>query len=217
MVLLSFHSKEGIAYNVKMFHYEDGVQIRMYKKPLIKGYVKDDTDFVTKNNYDLTIEQIEEKHEKSIESSMNRTVQNIYGITRANTWDWFITLTINPQIIDSTDYDAVTKKSSQWLKDLRKRVSPDMKYILVPELHSDGLKWHLHGLLADCPQLSFKKTSIVKSGKTIYNLDNWKYGWTTATKVGLEEKSPVILPNISQKSFVSVLLVADVTGRVSTV
>lgn len=177
-----FHnSKEGIQYNVKMFHYADGVQVRIYEKPLLKGYSIDEE--LTENKQELTIEQLEQKHKRSIESSMNRTIQNIYGITRANNWEWFLTLTINPSLLDSTDYDEVTKKASQWLKDLRKRVSPHMRYILVPELHQDGQKWHIHGLLAECPELSFTKTSIVKSGKRIYNLGNWRYGWSTATMV----------------------------------
>lgn len=181
MFLLFYSNTEGIPYNVKKYHYADGVQIRMYEKPLYKGYTMDRDVSETKTN--LTIEQLEEKHKRSIESSMNRTIQNIYGIARANIWEWFITLTINPQKLDSTDYDLVTKKASQWLKNLKKRVAPDMKYILVPELHSDGYKWHIHGLLSDCNELAFENTSIVKNGKVIYNLDNWKYGFSTATQV----------------------------------
>ena len=166
---------------MKKYHYADGVQVRFYKKPLIKGYsvITEQTEI----NLNLTIEQLEEKHRRSIESSMNRTIQSIYGIARANVWDWFLTLTINPQMLDSTDYDLVTKKASQWLNNLKKRVAPDMKYILVPELHKDGKKWHLHGLLSDCGNLSFEETPIVKNGKTIYNLGNWQYGFSTATRV----------------------------------
>jgi RNA binding exosome subunit len=176
-------NSDGIRYNVKKYHYHDGVQVRFYKQHLVKGesrtsYEKD--DFC---NYELSIEQLREKKNKYVESSRNRTVQNIYGIARANKWDWFITLTINPKKLDSSNYGEVTKKASQWLKDLRKRKSPNMVYILVPELHNDGKKWHIHGLISNCDELDFKETDIEKNGKVIYNLDNWKYGFSTATKI----------------------------------
>lgn len=61
--------------------------------------------------------------------------------------------------------------------------APNMKYIIIPELHKDGIHYHFHGLLADCSQLTFVDSGIVQNGKIVYNISDFKYGFTTATKV----------------------------------
>lgn len=176
-------SSKGIPYNVKKYHYEDCMQIRVYDKTLYHGY---SAEKEAKNDDEEIIETVaerEEKERKSKESSKNRTIQSIYAITRANKWEYFLTLTFDRKKINSSDYSLVTQKASQWLKNIKKRIAPNMKYIIVPELHADGEHWHLHGLLADCDGLKMYETDIVKNGKIIYNLTNWKYGFSTVTKV----------------------------------
>ena len=44
------------------------------------------------------------KKKRSIASSMNRTVNAVYHKARSNTWDWFVTLTFDPDLVDSFDY-----------------------------------------------------------------------------------------------------------------
>lgn len=126
---------------------------------------------------------------------MNRTIQSIYEVSRANEWNYFLTLTFDPKIIDNTDYDLITKKVSKWLNNLRTRYAPDLKYLLVPELHKDGKKYHFHGLLSNIGNLKLIHSGKVSVGKyikdfkdfpngdVIYNLENWKYGFSTVTKV----------------------------------
>lgn len=176
--------QEGICYNVKKFHYATGTQVRIYQKPLTHGSIREEREYENdEKDIENDVEDEESKHNKSVESSKNRTIQSIYGIARANMWDYFLTVTFDPKKVDSTDYELVSKKVIQWLNNLKKRVSPCMRYLLVPELHSDGRKWHFHGLLANCPELSLKDSGLVKDGKVIYNLSNWKYGFSTVTEV----------------------------------
>lgn len=189
------HSNGGIYYNYKVYHYANGKQIRLYNKPLCKGSIKENANEDYEKNYfnenkqnkenkGNEEEQLEEYRKNlSIQSSMNRSVQSVYGIARANKWDWFLTITFDPKKVDSSNYEEVTRITSQWLKNLKKRVCPNMKYLLVPELHSDGIKWHMHGLLADCSELQLVDSGIVNNGKIVYNLNNWKYGFSTVTAV----------------------------------
>jgi hypothetical protein len=187
----SHATNEGVAFNLKRFNYEGGTQIRLYEKVLKHGGIKqkneydgkDDEVYYESNNKRDNQDDILEDKKRSEVESRNRTVQNIYGIARSNKWDLFLTITFNPDIVDSTNYDEVVKKTQNWLNNVRKRVSPNMKYILVPELHADGKKWHFHGLLADCEELTLIETNIVRNGKIVYNLGNWKYGFTEVTKV----------------------------------
>ena len=39
------------------------------------------------------------------------------------------------------------KDLSQFIRDQRKKYKADIKYLLIPELHSDMISWHMHGLV----------------------------------------------------------------------
>lgn len=126
--------------------------------------------------------ELERKKKRSIASSMGRTINSVYQKARANTWDWFVTFTFNPDKVDSMDYQSVVKKLSDWLSN-SKKICPDMGYIIVPEKHKSG-RYHFHGLFRQCDELGFvssgKKTV---TGETIYNVGKYKFGWTTATRI----------------------------------
>ena len=126
--------------------------------------------------------EIERRKKRSIASSMGRTINAVYQKSRANTWDWFVTFTFDPDKVDSLDYQAVVHKLSLWLNNAKK-ICPDMGYIIVPEKHKSG-RYHFHGLFRSCDGLSFvpsgKKTF---KGEVIYNVGKYKLGWTTATKI----------------------------------
>lgn len=167
-------------YNIRIFHYADGTQVRLYKRPVPTGNSKEGVCD------DFTDEEKEgkEDNEHSLYVSMNRSKQMIYGIARSNEWHYFLTLTFDRNKVDSSDYQSVVQKAQKWLDNIRQRTCPNMKYLIVPELHSDGIHWHLHGLLADCPELTLLDSGHrTKSGLPIYNLSNWKYGFSTVTKV----------------------------------
>lgn len=116
--------------------------------------------------------------------SMNRSKQMIYGIARSNEWDYFLTLTFDRGLVDSSDYKLVATKAQKWLDNIRQRTSPNIRYLIVPELHSDGEHWHLHGLLAGCPELTLTDSGRCSgSGLPVYNLANWRYGFSTVTCV----------------------------------
>lgn len=179
-------------YNVKTIEYVDSVQVRTYKRP------------VTVSNK-INLPQPKQKHiseqkertryqiERSIKSSINRTINQIYTISRANKWEYFVTLTINSKLLDNTDFNLVSEKLNIWTNNLKKRYAPDLKYIIVPELHKDKSKWHFHGLFANIGKMPLVFSGKVCVGKfvydyvkkpfatKIYNLPLWKYGFSTAT------------------------------------
>lgn len=196
-------------YNVRVYNYADGQQIRIYSSV----YNCDDkndvfqTDKKTKNKkddlmgvenediwndiekYELYLDimledwELEANRERSNRNSKARTIQNIYEISRANTWEYFVTLTFNPEKVDSYNYQEVTKKLSQWIKNLKKRYSPDLKYIIVPELHKSG-RYHFHGLFSDIGNMPLVDSGKrLPDGSTIYNIGNYTLGFTTATKI----------------------------------
>lgn len=124
--------------------------------------------------------------ERSRKVSMARTVNRVYYLTRSNVWDWFVTLTFNPDKVDSFSYEECVKRLSKWLNNCR-RASPKLKYLVVPELHKSG-RYHYHGLFAHCDGLRFVDSGHKAGGQSIYNIGSYKLGFTTATKVSSTEK-----------------------------
>lgn len=134
-----------------------------------------------------TFEQLDlekEREEKNAKDSLNRTINNLYQISRQCRWQYFITLTFSPDVVDRTDYVACMKKATKWFNNQRSRYSPDMKYVCVPELHADKVSWHFHGLVEDIGEMKLLDSGKKSGCKTIYNLGGWKYGFSTAIAVG---------------------------------
>lgn len=122
------------------------------------------------------------KEKKQIQSK-NRSKQNIYELARANTWEYFITLTFDREKVDSSNYDTLIKQVGKWFNNLKSRKAPNLKYLIIPELHKDGIHYHFHGLLACCDGLTFVDSGIKQNRKKVYNMPDFKFGFTTATKV----------------------------------
>lgn len=195
-----------MAYNIRIYHYASGRQIRHYGRVVQDGFSrgqppdnKDLTDdpadlaraptYLWPGDFKDGWEHFEpdpvERQKRSVASSLNRTKQAIYGIARANCWDYFLTLTFDRSITDSSDYDLVVKRVGKWLNNIRQRYCSDLYYLIVPELHADREHWHLHGLLGGCDGLRLTDSGHKDAqGRTIYNLENWKYGFSTVTEIG---------------------------------
>lgn len=139
-----------------------------------------------------------ERNESDVERSRRRTINMIYDYSRSNSWEWFVTLTLNSQKVNRYDYSACAKKVSQWLKNMKK-ISPDMMYLVVPEQHKDGA-WHFHGLFAMCDGMAFVDSGKQDSkGRTIWNVGKYRLGFSTATRISdLERASAYICKYISK-------------------
>ena len=202
------------AYNVRVYNYANGQQIRIYntvyncddkndvfgkkeqkrKEEIMQGGTSEEI-WENIEYYEKYLDELPEdeeiycRKERSLQVSKSRAIQKIYEITRSNEWEYFITLTFNPEKVDSLNYDEVVKKLSIWLNNIKKRYAPDLRYIIVPELHKSG-RYHFHGLFADIGIMQ-----LVDSGKRlpdeeiIYNIGNYDLGFTTATKI--KDKSRV--------------------------
>ena len=110
-------------YNVKTIEYLDSVQVRTYKRPVT---VSNRITLPTKEQERHTEETDRTKRqiEHSIKSSVNSTINQIYMISRANKWEYFVTLTINPQKLDNTDFNLISEKLNIWTNNLKKRYAP---------------------------------------------------------------------------------------------
>ena len=120
--------------------------------------------------------------ERSRISSFNRTKRNLYYDVRSNIWEYFITFTFSKDVVDRYNWDDVSKKMSQWLSNMR-RTCPEMRYVVVPEQHKDGA-YHFHGVFSGIDGFNLVDSGHkTKDDQVIYNVDKYKFGFTTATAV----------------------------------
>lgn len=181
-------TKNDTSYNTKVIHYKNSIVVKKYLKNIRAGYKLTKEDIKDRSRKSSSARtQAEINH--SIQSSLNRTINSVYAYSLANEWEWFYTFTFNPAIIDSYNYDEVCKALKSWLDDTRKRYAPNMKYIIVPELHKKG-RYHFHGMFADCNGIPLVYSEKGSSNRTaVYNLPTFTYGFTTATLINDSDRT----------------------------
>ena len=111
--------------------------------------------------------------------SMRRARAQLRRLALANSFDYFVTLTLDPEKIDRYDPAAVTKALSQWCSNMVKRHG--LRYLLVPEQHKDGA-FHFHGFMAG-EGLIAADSGVQWDGRPVYNLPQWSLGFTTAQRL----------------------------------
>ena len=192
-------------YNLKRVDYGEFVQYRIYDRPICKNEEqkeqkenkeqKQEVDKNDKTDKKDNKDTGQTNNFRSEQVSINRSIQTVYKYAQANSWQFFITLTFKRDAkVDVYNYADCVKKITKWLNNQRCKC-PDLKYLVVPEMHKDGA-FHFHGLIANCDGLTFSDSGRVAIGNkaykrtkenqhfpTIYNMDNWKYGYSTATTV----------------------------------
>lgn len=167
------------AYNLKMYNYPHGQQITYYDNSVAYSKPHEKLERSYHNS-----ERTDEEREHCINVSLSRTKNTIYNIARSHNWKWFVTFTFNRQKTDASDFKAVMKRMSRNLDNTKQRKCPNLKYLVVPELHLDKTNYHFHGLFSGCDELQFVFSGhFDKKGRPVFNIPSWSWGWTTATLI----------------------------------
>ena len=117
---------------------------------------------------------------EDLERSMRRARSKLRRLALANDFRWFVTLTFNPEKVDSFDAAAVVKKLNAWCSNMVQRKG--LRYILIPELHPTSGRIHFHGFFSDCLEV-VDSGHTDKQGHKIFNLPQWTLGFTTAIEL----------------------------------
>ncbi len=147
-------------------------------------------------------------HEECMRKSVSRTKNKIFAYAHNMNPEWFGTLTLAPdKVKDRYDMDVCRRAVSKWLENLRMRKCPLMMYLVVPERHKDGA-WHFHVLLSNVSALHFKDSGHKYNGMPIYNLLEWRKGFSNFTRVQDVQKTATYMVKYITKD-----LACDVSGR----
>lgn len=136
----------------------------------------------------------------SDEAQEERTRRQLFAIRRrikgyalSNIFLWFVTLTFNPEKVDSSDYETAKATLLKWCRRMRDRYG-QFDYLMIPELHKSGAV-HFHGLLGDIPacfvEAANPKTGepIIRHSRQVYNLTDWEYGFSDCEGIENPERA----------------------------
>lgn len=112
--------------------------------------------------------------------SLKRAKDKIQDLVLCNQFDYFVTLTFNPEKVDSFNVEEVKTVIKQWLNNGVKR--HNFRYVAIPEYHRSG-RIHMHAVMSG--NLKLEESGHFFNGKTVYNIIDWseKYGFCTAVKL----------------------------------
>lgn len=169
-------------YNVRIKVFPDGTKQYLYsenaKQREFKRMLSDLPDAYLDN--DIEVEEKENERDVSGECA-KRAKQRVWDIARANSWDYFFTLTLDPACVNRFDYNAVTDLIKQFTRQLHYY---GCEWLIVPEQHKSGA-WHFHGLLKGKTPMTIGKT--LKDGTVLYNFKNYEFGFTSLSRINNEQ------------------------------
>lgn len=128
-----------------------------------------------------------EPAEDNIQRSLRRTKATVLAYALCNTYELFATFTFASE---RQDIGRCEERMNNWLKNQKKRTSPNLKYLIVAELHKDNQSLHFHALLAGFngtlrkainPETGKQRR---RGGRPRYNIPSFRSGFTDAVKIG---------------------------------
>ncbi len=184
MPLTSFsRSVDAIRHNTKIQIYPDGSAKYTYCKKAVfqeKGFERAPENNKGNILTELTYKVVEEKAPRDrTDELMRRHREKIRDIVLCNKFQYMLTLTLNKDEIDRYDVDVFKKKLHKWLNNMVERKG--LQYVLIPEYHEDGAL-HAHALINGVFDFT-NSGKRDKQGRAIYNIPEWKYGFTTAVRL----------------------------------
>ncbi len=130
--------------------------------------------------------------------NLKRAKEKVFDMAFMNKFDYFATLTFDDRKVDSKDAEAVHRVMTKWFNNMVYR--HNCKYLAVPEYHKSG-RIHWHMLISGDLNLVDSGTVLIPErdkpvrleyakrichdmakSKTVYNLKNWHYGFSTVIR-----------------------------------
>lgn len=151
------------------------------------------------NYYKLTLYPSKEKQNKirwetiipedfkpnKMTNSISRTRSKIFEYAYCNDFDYFVTLTLNPEKHDRTDLKSFIKKLSRFIRWYRDKYDCNIQYILIPEKHKKYNAYHMHGLIKGIPE---SHLTVNKHGYLDWYAYADRFGFINLSRVKSKER-----------------------------
>lgn len=194
----------GIKYNTTIKHFADGSSdIKYHSYSNIKGISRE------RKSRGGSSESSDYQKLKNLINTRTKIIDLIYHNGLIKPWELFITLTFDDNLVNGYSYDDVRQALTKWINN-QKHQNPNLEYVIVPEYHPTSKRIHFHGVVrgAEKWSLSPAKTKsgrdMIKNGSKIYNLDNYKFGFTTVSYIQNSEAVAVYTGKYIVKDFIDI-------------
>lgn len=116
--------------------------------------------------------------EEKLDSAVCRSRSKIWELAMCNDWEYFFTVTLDPNKYDRFDLDKFHEDFTKFLYEYKHR-KYKIQFLIIPERHESGA-WHFHGLMFGLPleelqlfkigdQMSKRLVRLVRSGRELYS------------------------------------------------
>lgn len=157
--------------------YPDMIVVKIYRQPFKPDLSLLEEMRQAKSKHKLVRRGVSER-------SLRRSKQIIKDIVLCNDFDLFCTFTFDRRKHDRYNKLHCKVVLENWLRNQRTH-SPDLRYLVVPELHKDGAI-HFHALLSHFNgRLSLSKHKV--NDRPVFNLSGYRAGFSTAVKIDNRE------------------------------
>ena len=172
--------------------YPEMIQVVIYKTP--RTFVTGDRK--VKRNREI----VDDVDYKTSITTLRRTKTLIKDMVLCNDFELFCTFTFDPNKVDRFNLTRCWGVMSRWLHHQRD-LSPDMKYLIIPEMHKSGA-WHFHGLISGYKSTLKPSSHSSPYGRQIFNITSFRSGFTTAVKIDDKEAVSNYVQKYITKDFV---------------
>lgn len=190
-------------YNTTIKTYANGDKnIKYHSYSNLKGIVRD------RGEGTLSDEEKERLRYRNLLNVKQTIIDLIYHNGIIKPWEYFITLTFDDEKVNAYDYDVTRACLIKWLNN-QKHQNPNMEYVIVPEYH-ESKRFHFHGVVRGVEKWELTPATypsgraVYKKGIRLYNLENYKFGFTSISKIQNAEAVSVYVSKYITKEFIDI-------------
>lgn len=191
-------------YNLKSKVYPSGLEkLKKYSFDTIKG-----RKCLNQHNGNSTDEQLDKYLKKRVKQRKEKIIDFAY----CNDWQYFVTLTFDTKNKENFprgySHEQAIFLLKKWINNQHNK-NKNMRYILVSEFHKESGNLHFHGLFSkvnwDLSIAFNSKTGkpLIENGVQVYNLNDYKYGFTTISEIKDSKKVSIYLSKYITKDLIS--------------
>lgn len=98
------------------------------------------------------VDRIKNKNEEKLETNLMRAKSTIFELAYCNNWDFFFTGTLDKKKTNREDLASFNEKFKKFVFNFNHKYHCKIRYLIIPELHSDLKSWHFHGFVCGIPE-----------------------------------------------------------------
>jgi hypothetical protein len=91
-------------------------------------------------------------NKKKLSNNISRARSNIYELVACNSWEHFVTLTVDGTKYNREDLKKIEQDLIRMIANYNYYNKTNIKFLFIPELHKDGKSIHFHGLMSGLPE-----------------------------------------------------------------